>query len=152
MELSTAGADFIKAREGLRLKAYLDTGGVWTIGYGAIGPGITQGTVWTKAQADARFDKDVQSREEQLTKMLDGAPTTQNQFDALLSLGYNIGMARLSTSTALRLHKQRKYRAAAAAFLLWNKDNGKINAGLINRRKLERDLYLNEGPTDADNL
>lgn len=142
MKLSTYGADFIKAREGLRLKAYLDGGGVWTIGYGAIGPGITQGVVWTKTQAEQRFLKDAESREEQVTEMIGDAPTTQNQFDAMMSLGYNIGMSRLATSSVMRNHKLRKYRAAAAAFLLWNKDNGKIVAGLVARRKLERDLYL----------
>jgi len=145
MKLSDKGAELITSFEGLRLHAYRDTGGVLTIGYGHTGPDVRPDTVWTKEQAIQTFKKDAEEREKQLTRMLNGYPTTQNQFDALLSLGYNIGMYALEhKSTTFKEHKAGNYARAAAAFMNWVKDNGKIIGGLIRRRQAERKLYLGE--------
>jgi len=145
MKLSKKGAAFIAEFEGLELKAYQDTGGVWTIGYGHTGPEVRKGLVWTKEQALQAFEKDAKEREAQLTRMLGNCPTTQNQFDALLSLGYNIGMYALEhKSTAFKEHCAGHYNRAAAAFMNWVKDNGKIIGGLVRRRQAERAMYLGE--------
>lgn len=144
MKLTSKGAKFIQEFEGLRLKAYRDQRGVWTIGYGATGPSISARTTWTKEQADERFIQDAEEREMQLTKYLGTTPTTQNQFDALMSLAYNIGMGALHGSTVLRKHLAEDYKGAADAFLSWNKVNGRVDPGLVRRRHEERDLYLEE--------
>ena len=144
MNIGIKGEDIIKEFEGCRLHAYRDQRGVWTVGYGATGPGITGNTKWTQEWADDRLDRDIEIRAAQLTKFLDGAPTTQNQFDALLALGYNIGMGALHSSTALQKHIQGDHAGAAKAILMWDKVNGKANPGLARRRKEEHDLYLSE--------
>lgn len=147
LRTSAKGIALMQEHEGCRLKAYPDPGSQdghpWTIGYGATGPGITQGTVWTQEQADQRFAQDVAKRESVLAQILGGAPTTQNQWDALMSLGYNIGMGErgLKTSTLMRMHKDGDYAGAAAQFPRWNRNDGKVMAGLVKRRAAEAALY-----------
>lgn len=70
---------------------------------------------------------------------LAGAPTTQNQFDALVSFHYNTGAIFKATLT--KLHKAGKFVEAAAEFLRWNKAGGKVMPGLTRRRQAESDLY-----------
>ena len=144
MHVGHKGEDLIKDFEGCRLTAYRDQRGVWTCGWGATGPDVTAKTRWTQDQADARLDRDIEIRAAQLTQFLDNAPTTQNQFDALLSLGYNIGMGALHNSTALKKHVQGDHAGAAKAILMWDKVAGRANPGLARRRKAEHDLYLSE--------
>ena len=131
--------------EGCKLVAYPDQKGVWTIGYGQTGPGIVKGLVWTQAQANAAFADAEATRALRLSSMLTGA-TSQSQFDAMLDLGYNIGMNALSTSTVVRQHNAGNFKAAAAAFLLWDKItvNGvvTVDAGLVTRRQREATVYL----------
>jgi len=144
MDIGRKGEDLIKSFESCKLTAYRDQRGIWTCGWGATGPDISARTHWTQDQADARFDKDIEIRVKQLNDFLDGAPTTQDQFDALLSLGYNIGMGALKGSTALRKHIIGDHAGAANAILMWNKTNGQPNKGLTRRREAERKLYLSE--------
>jgi GH24 family phage-related lysozyme (muramidase) len=68
-------------------------------------------------------------------------PTTQNQFDALVALAYNIGPATLASSTLLARHKARDYAGARAQFARWNKANGQVMPGLTKRRAAEAALY-----------
>jgi lysozyme len=144
MHLGLKGKALIKEFEACRLVAYRDQRGIWTCGWGATGPDVSARTRWSQEQADARFDHDVESRVKQLNAYLDDAPTTQNQFDALLSLGYNIGMGALHGSTALRKHIAGDHEGAAKAILMWNKTNGAANKGLTRRRNEEHDLYLED--------
>ena len=144
MHVGAKGEALIKEFESCRLVAYRDQRGIWTCGWGATGPDISARTKWTQEQADARFDKDLEVREKQLMEYLDNAPTTQDQFDALLSLGYNIGMGALKNSTALKKHVVGDHEGAAKAILMWNKTNGQPNKGLTRRREAERKLYLSE--------
>lgn len=144
MDIGQKGEDLIKEFESCRLTAYRDQRGIWTCGWGATGPDISARTHWTQEQADARFDKDLEVRVKQLNTFLEEAPTTQDQFDALLSLGYNIGMGALKGSTALRKHIVGDYEGAAKSILMWNKTNGQPNKGLTRRREAERKLYLSE--------
>lgn len=142
MKTSQEGIDLIKRFEGLRLTAYKCPAGVWTIGYGQTGPNIKQGTTITLEQAEQLLVTSLIQYENAVDKYAGKAH--QNQFDAMVSLCYNIGIGNFSKSSVARLHKAGQYTGAAAAFLLWNKAGGKILAGLVNRRKAERNLYLGE--------
>lgn len=141
--VSKAGIDLIHSFESCRLSAYPDPGSVdghpWTIGWGSTGPGIAKGLVWTQEQADARFAADLGRFEKGVALM---APvTTQNQFDALVSFAYNVGLAALNDSTLLRLHKAGNYAAAKDQFSRWDKNDGKVMKGLTRRRAAEAALY-----------
>ena len=134
----------IKQFEGCRLTAYPDpgTGGdPWTIGWGAIGPGIKRGVTWTQDEADARLAKDVERFGDGVTAALGAAPTTDRQRGALVSFTYNVGVQALRESTLLRLHKEGKYKEAALQFSRWNKAAGKVLLGLTRRRIAEADVY-----------
>ena len=142
MKTSQEGIDLIKRFEGLRLTAYKCPAGIWTVGYGQTGPNIKQGTTITLEQAEQLLVTSLIQYENAVDKYAGKAH--QNQFDAMVSLCYNIGVGNFSKSSVARLHKAGQYTGAAAAFLLWNKAGGKILAGLVNRRKAERNLYLGE--------
>lgn len=135
-------AAFIKGFEQCRLTAYLPTANdVPTIGWGTT-KGVKLGMVWTQAQADAAFAADLGRFGVEVADMIGTAPTTQNQYDAMVSLAYNIGVTAFDGSTVRRQHKAGNYAAAADAFLLWNKQAGKVLNGLTRRRAAERAMYL----------
>lgn len=136
------GLKLIKKFEGCELTAYPDpgTGGdPWTIGWGATGPGIKKGLVWTQQQADQRLLEDVARFAIQVSRGLAGAPTTQSQFDALVSFHYNTGS--LLSSTLFRKHKAGDYAGAAAEFPKWIHGGGRVLPGLVARRAAEAALY-----------
>lgn len=126
-----------------RFEAYPDPGSAdgkpWTIGWGSTGPDIKPGTVWSQAQCDARFAADLQAYERAVLAAIGDAPTTQNQFDALVSFHYNTGA--IATSQLGKLHKAGKYADAAAEFGKWIYNNHKPMDGLRNRRADEAALY-----------
>jgi len=133
-----------KKRPDGSIEAYPDpaTGGdPWTIGWGSTGAGIKKGVVWTQKQCDDRFVAHLGEFADKVNKLLGGAPTTQSQFDAMVSFAYNVGPANLASSTLLRKHKARDYAGAAAEFAKWNKANKKVMAGLTRRRAAEAKLY-----------
>ena len=68
-------------------------------------------------------------------------PINQNQFDALVSLAYNIGTGAFKESTLLKKLNLGDYKAAAAQFAVWNRGGGKVMQGLVNRRAVERKLF-----------
>ena len=124
------------------VEAYPDpgTGGEpWTIGWGATGPGIGPGSVWTQQQCDARLESDVARHARDVAIALGDAPTTQAQFDALVSFHYNTGA--IARSTLLRRHLAGDYRAAAEEFARWNRAGGRVLKGLVRRRAAEAHLY-----------
>ncbi|QYU66673.1 lysozyme [Leptolyngbya sp. 15MV] len=87
------------------IEAYPDpgTGGApWTIGWGATGPGIAPGTVWTQAQCDARLDADLARYAAEVARAIGDAATTQAQFDALVSFHYNTGAIARATLTRMQ--------------------------------------------------
>lgn len=138
-QIGAAGLALIKEFEGLELKAYLCPAKVWTIGYGSTGPHVTPGQVITEAQADALLQRDLDRFEDAVAKAAPGA--TQNQFDAMVSLTFNIGIGAFLKSSVLRLHKAGEHRAAAEAFGMWIKGGGRVLPGLQRRRAKEADLY-----------
>lgn len=137
----------IQEFESCRLKAYLDGGGVWTIGWGTTvyptGAKVKRGDVVTQAQADTYFMRDVSIKSIAVDKLTAGVKLKQQQYDALVSFTYNVGSNALKTSTLLRLLRVNPNDPAIRTqFMRWNKDNGKVVAGLTRRRKAEADLYF----------
>lgn len=151
--VSKAGVDLMHSFEGCKLEAYPDPGSrdghPWTIGYGSTGPDIVKGLKWTQAQCDERFVQQLAQFEDGVTRLIGGAPTTQGQFDALVSLAYNIGLDEdkdtiaegLGDSTLLRRHKAGDYAGAAKAFASWKFNDGREMKGLVRRRAAEAKLY-----------
>ncbi|UYY59758.1 lysozyme [Sphingomonas sp. S2-65] len=124
--------------------AYPDPGSggdPWTIGWGSTGADIVPGLVWTQQQCDARLAQDVTRFAARVSAAIGDAPTTQPQFDAMLSFAYNVGVANLESSTLLRLHKAGDYRGAQAQFGHWDRAHGKVMPGLERRRAAEAALY-----------
>ncbi len=143
--INDRGLTLIKSFEGLKLDAYRDVRGIWTIGYGHI-RGVFPGMHITEQQAEQALRDDLMGAEGAMESALAGAQTTDNQFAAMVSLCFNIGSANFRESTVLRKHQERDYEGAADAFLMWNKTHvgGVLQevAGLTARRKAERQLYL----------
>ncbi len=149
--IAVAGLELIKRFEGCARKrpdgqfeAYADpgTGGdPWTIGWGATGKGIRKGTVWTQQQCDDRLAADLVRFAREVARALEEAPTSQAQFDALVSFHYNTGA--IARATLTRLHKAGKFDAAAAQFGKWVHAGGKRMTGLVRRRAAEARLYRN---------
>lgn len=133
-----------KRRPDGSFEAYPDPGSggdPWTIGWGSTGPDIKMGVVWTQKQCDDRFTAHLGEFTANVSKVLGGTPTTQNQFDAMVSFAYNVGVGNLSASTLLKKHKAGDYKGAAAEFARWNKAAGKVMTGLTRRRAAEAALY-----------
>ena len=129
---------------GGRVQAYADpaTGGEpWTIGWGTTGPDVKRGTIWTREQAQERFADHLDKFSSEVRRVLGNAPATQDQFDAMVSLAYNIGLPNFAGSTLLRKHKAGEHDAAAAEFVRWNRAAGRVMPGLTNRRAAEARLY-----------
>lgn len=144
--INKATLDLVKEFEGLRLKAYKDAVGVWTIGYGttaAAGLGITPkaGMVITEAYAEALLLKGLEKFAVSIRPKIT-APINENEFGAFLSLAYNIGPGAFAKSSALKKFNAGDKAGAANAILLWNKAGGKVLAGLTRRRGRERELFL----------
>jgi lysozyme len=137
--------DFLKRWEGIKLNAYKDGGGVWTIGYGHT-KDVKPGDVISLEQAHAFLEEDLAWAKKAVS---DGVriPITQNQYDAFVSLCYNIGATGFKGSTTLRRFNAGDIKGAADAITWWNKDNGKVIPGLVNRRAAEKALFLT---TDID--
>lgn len=139
------GLALIKQFEGLRVKAYKCPGGIWTIGYGHTS-GVRPEDTITESQAEQFLIQDIKEVELTLKYLLTGALVNENQWSALVSLVFNIGLGAFSRSTLRKLLPYSKTRAADE-FLNWNKAGGKTMAGLLKRRKAERALFL-EIPTN----
>lgn len=158
MKISEKGLSMIERFEGCLLKSSNKLDGVWTIGYGQTGSyygkRVRRGMTTTKAEAHAWLrDHSIKTYEDAVTQAVK-VPLNQNQFDALVSFAYNVGVGALKQSTALRKLNAGDYAGAADALTMWTKCNGKVLAGLVRRRKEERALFLtpvtqtNTGNTD----
>ena len=139
MRTSQRGLSLIKSFEGLRLQAYQDSVGVWTIGYGTT-RGVKSGMKISKEQADRMLLNDVQRFEPEVRRLVT-APLNQNQWDALMSFTYNLGCGVFRKSAMLRLFNTGYAGAAAEQFARWILGGGKVLAGLVSRRAAERALF-----------
>ena len=143
MTLSENGKRFIQSFEGCKLTAYADpgTGGApYTCGWGSTA-GVKPGDTWTPDYAQLRFDTETAAFAERV-KDLVRVKLTQNQFDALVSFSYNVGIRNFAGSTLLQDLNACHYSGAADQMLRWNRAAGKVMAGLTRRREAERDLFL----------
>ncbi len=141
MKLSPRGVEFIKKSEGCRLKAYQCTAGKWTIGWGHTRD-VKEGMQITQHQADVIFSSDIESFEDGVAYMTKGVDLTQEQFDALVSLAFNIGVTRFGTSNLLRKLLRGDVAGAAGEFEKWRLADGKVDPGLVKRRAAEREMFL----------
>lgn len=143
------GIALIKSFEGIAklradglFEAYPDpgTGGdPWTIGWGATGAGIARGTAWTQGQCDARLEADLARYASDVERALGDAPTSQSQFDAMVSFHYNTGA--IARATLTRKHKAGDFAGAAREFDRWSYAGGRVMKGLARRRAAEAALY-----------
>ena len=131
----------IEPFEGLRLTAYRDANGVLTIGYGHTGPDVQDGLTWTRDQAIAGLAHDMLNADHDIINDVH-VILNQNQFDALVSLDYNIGGHHFETSTVLRKLNAYDYQGAADAFMMWVQPGSANELGLRRRRAAERELFL----------
>ena len=139
MELSDKGLTLIKDFESCRLTAYPDTNGVPTIGYGHTA-GVKLGATCTQDQADEWLREDAQSAINTVNRLVT-VLLSQSEFDALCSFVFNVGSGNFRGSTLLKLLNQGKYTEAAEQFKRWDKDNGKVVAGLLRRRLAEESEF-----------
>lgn len=141
MNISEKGIKIIKNFEGCRLQAYKCPTGIWTIGYGHTGSSVHQGLKISQTDAESFLKTDLIVHCNNVSKLVK-VPLNQNQFDALVSLEYNIGYGSFSKSTLLRLLNNKDYKGAAEQFAVWRLGGGKVLPGLVKRRKAEKDLFL----------
>lgn len=144
MRMSAAGLDLLTEFEGLRLKAYIDPVGIWTIGYGhtsAAGePLVASGLVITKDEAEEILKRDMGQYEEGVRKYVK-VNLTQGQFDALTDFAYNAGVGALQKSTLLKKVNAEKFDEVPVEFMKWTKGGGKELPGLVRRRRAEVKLW-----------
>lgn len=144
MHVNDSGLGLIKRFEGLRLDSYLCPAKIPTVGYGHTGPDVYIPMTITPGMAERLLLEDLERFETGVSRMIEGAKTSDNQFSAMVCLAYNIGLGAFSGSTVLKRHKLSNYRGAADAFLLWVRGGGRVLPGLQKRREAERALYLGE--------
>lgn len=146
VKTSQDGINLIKFFEGLRTKAYLDSVGIPTIGYGHT-KGVKLGMMITETKAEELLKKDLEYFE---NKVLDLVKVNllQNQFDALVSFTFNLGEGSLKKSTLLKklnstvFFRKEELESIANEFLKWNKAGGKVLTGLTKRRIAEKMMFL----------
>ncbi len=149
MIVSKKGVDLIKSFEGLRLNAYKDSAGIWTIGYGTIqyedGTPVKKGDVINEDQAEHLLQFEIFKKTKKLNQFL--PVLNQNQFDACTSLAYNIGVNGFEGSTACKKIKSNPCdETIKQSWILWNKArvDGVLTEikGLTKRRQKEVELYF----------
>lgn len=140
MTISTAGLNLIKQYEGCKLYAYRDAVGIPTIGYGHT-KGVKMGQAITQQQADKFLREDCADAERALNKL--GINFRQEQFDALVSWVFNLGVMRLADSTMLKRIKANEADEAITDELVkWKKAGGVVLLGLMRRRCSEANMFL----------
>ena len=141
MRTSQKGIDLIKEFEGYSERVYLCPGGVYTIGYGHT-KGVQVGDTCTREKAEEYLKDDLRDTEEADLDLVD-VPLTQNQFDALVSLVYNIGSGNFYDSTIRKVinYKVSDIDEYRRAWMMWVKAQGRVLKGLVRRREAEFKLF-----------
>jgi len=133
--------DIVKRFEGCKLKSYKCPAGVWTCGWGATGPDVTENTVWTQQQADERLAKDLDKFVDGVLKLSPVLKGQVNRLSAVTSFAYNTGLGAYQKSTMRKKIDAQDYAGAQAEFSRWTKAGGKELPGLVRRRQAEADLF-----------
>lgn len=147
LKTSQAGIDLICRFEGFRSQKYFCAAGKPTIGYGHVilsSEHHLNAAKLTVTQAKAIMAKDLGKFENAVLKAIK-VPVLQHQFDAMVSLAFNVGAGAFAGSTLVSKLNKKDYQGAADEFLRWNKAGGKVLDGLTKRRVAERQLFLGEG-------
>ena len=152
LKLDDAGSALIKKWEGVKTRAYSDSAGIPTIGIGFIrytlgakaGQKVRMGDTLTEAEIKAEFLNQVKTYEDGVRQAV-RTELTQSQFNACVSLCYNIGVEAFAKSSVARLLNEHRYQAACNAFALWNKAGGRVVQGLANRRADEQKEFFRNG-------
>jgi len=141
MQLSQEGLCLIKAHEGLSLTPYTCPAGKLTIGYGHV---VKQGEViaenFNEFEAQRLLKADISTVERAIGRLV-AVPLTQKQYDALVSLIFNIGVAAFANSTLRACLNRGNYTAAAREFLRWKFASGRVIEGLARRRAAEMAIF-----------
>ena len=145
MEVNKAGRDLIKKFEGCKLKAYKCPAGLWTISWGLTfypdGTKVKEGDVITQQQAEDYFNAIVDDFAKKADALIK-SNVTDNNFSALVSFAYNVGMGNFQRSTLLRkVNANPKDKTILAEFKKWTRANGEVLKGLVRRRDAEAKLY-----------
>lgn len=149
--INAAGLAIIKEFEGLELTAYRCPAGIWTIGWGHTGPDVRPGLTITGARAEELLAADLREFEAGVARLAPVA--SDNQFSALVSFAFNVGLDEdgdsiaegLGDSTLLRKHNAGDFEGAARQFAKWNTAKGHVLPGLSRRRAMEAGLYRKAG-------
>tara|TARA_R100000742_G_C4278222_1_gene100793 strand:+ start:2566 stop:2994 length:429 start_codon:yes stop_codon:yes gene_type:complete len=139
MKPSQKCIDMVKHFEGFEDTAYLCPANVWTIGYGRT-KNVKEGDKITEPQAERDLQEELQEFGAQVLGVVD-VSLLQNEFDALTSWTYNLGVGNLSSSTLLKKLNAGDKDSVPSEMLRWNKAAGKVLAGLTTRRQAEADLW-----------
>lgn len=144
MKTSEKGLQFIRREEGERLTAYADIIGVWTIGVGHTGKvdgkPVAKGMVISADKSRELLSADLSKFESAISRLVK-VPLKQYEFDALVSLVFNIGETNFARSTLLKMLNANDFKGAAEQFLVWKNAGGRPVQGLLNRRKREKDMF-----------
>ena len=150
MKISNSGLSLIKQHEGCRLKAYKDSVGVWTIGWGNTSH-AKAGMIITQQQAETFLKEDIVPVERVLNGM--GINYTQNQFDALTSWIFNLGIGNFKSSTMYKYIVARKPDLEITDQMVkWVNAGGKPLIGLKKRRVAEANMFLGRDVYYVDSL
>ena len=141
MNIGMKGLDMIKHFEGLELNAYQCAAGVWTIGYGHT-KDVQQGMVISEDTANEMLVEELNEYESYIIGLVT-VELNQNQFDAMVSWVYNLGVGNLKASTLLKVLNAGDYAGVPAQMMRWNKAGGKVLEGPTRRRQAEADLFAN---------
>lgn len=143
MSYLTLATALVKEFEGFKLEAYKCPAGIWTIGYGHTGEGVTEGLRITTKEAEDFLRSDLIEADQAIFDYCD-ITLTDNERAALLSFVFNVGASAFRTSTLLKLLNYGDHEAAAKQFSRWTKAKGKDLPGLVRRRAAEMKLFLTE--------
>ncbi len=153
MKLNQAGLNLIKKYEGFRAKAYRDAVGVWTIGYGHTSmaglPTVTPGLKISRQQGENILARDVEKFARQIRPLI-FVDLNDNQFSALVSFAYNVGVGGFKRSSALQRVNAGRFDAVPNRLSLWVKAGGKTLKGLVRRRAAEGELFLSSANHQAE--
>jgi lysozyme len=143
-KINAAGLAVVKESEGLELKSYKCPAGVWTLGYGSTS-GVKKGMSVTAEEAELLLQKDLKVFEDGVWALTGTNNPSSNQFSAMVSLAFNIGLKAFQGSSVLRTFRAGDFHGAKASFELWNKATvkgvKKILPGLVIRRRREAALF-----------
>ncbi len=144
-QINNEGLNLIKYFESLKLEAYQDSVGIWTIGWGHTGDKPNDGTIFegrkiTQGEAEQFLADDLAEFEKAVTNLVD-VDLNDNQFSALVSFAFNLGSGNLGSSTLLKLLNNKDYFNSSKEFVRWSKAGGDRLRGLVRRRLSERNLF-----------